>query len=54
VRDDDELNGHSSRSDGPKATALKRRNGDRVLVFVMGAFAGMAGEREPHLWHHRP
>ena len=29
-----ELNGHSPGSDGPMATALKRYNGGRVLVFV--------------------
>jgi len=26
------------------AAALKRYNGGRVLVFVMGAFAGMSGD----------
>ena len=35
----DELNGHPPGSDGPMATALKRYNGGRVLVFVVGAFA---------------
>ena len=35
----DELNSHPPGSDGPMATALKRYNGGRVLVFVMGAFA---------------
>ena len=35
----DELNGHPRGSDGPMATALKRYNGVRVLVFVAGAFA---------------
>ena len=30
----DELNGHAPGSDGPMATALKRYNGGRVLVFV--------------------
>ena len=39
----DELNGHSSGSDGPMVTVLKRYNGGRVLVFVMGAFAEMSG-----------
>ena len=39
-----ELNGHSSGSDGPMVTALKRYNGGRVLVFVMGAFAEMSGD----------
>ena len=38
----DELNGHPTGSDGPMATALKRYNGGRVLVFVMGAFAEMS------------
>ena len=37
----DKLNGHPPGSDGPMATALKRFNGGRVLVFVMGAFAEM-------------
>ena len=37
----DELNGHPG-SDGPMATALKRYNGGRVLVFVVGAFAEMS------------
>ena len=37
----DELNGHPPGSDGPMATALKRYNGGRVLVFVVGAFAEM-------------
>ena len=31
----DELNGQPPGSDGPMATALKRYNGDRVLVFVV-------------------
>ena len=31
-----ELNGHSSGSDGPMVTALRRYNEGRVLVFVMG------------------
>jgi len=38
----DELNGHPLGSDGPMATALKRYNGGRVLVFVVGAFAEMS------------
>ena len=38
----DELNGHPPGSDGPMATALKRHNGGRVLVFVVGAFAEMS------------
>jgi len=38
----DELNGHPPGSDGPMATALKRYNGSRVLVFVVGAFAEMS------------
>ena len=38
----DELNGHPPGSDGPMATALKRHNGGRVLVFVAGAFAEMS------------
>ena len=33
------LNGHPPGPDGQMATALKRYNGGRVLVFVMGAFA---------------
>jgi len=37
-----ELNGHLPGSDGPMATALKRHNGGRVLVFVVGAFAEMS------------
>jgi len=37
----DELNGHPPGSDGQMAAALKRYNGGRVLVFVMGAFAEM-------------
>jgi len=37
----DELNGHPPGSDGPMATALRRYNGGRVLVFVVGAFAEM-------------
>ena len=36
-----ELNGHPPGSDGPMATALKRYNGGRGLVFVVGAFAEM-------------
>ena len=40
----DELNGRSSGSDGLMVTALKRYNGGRVLVFVMGAFAEMSGD----------
>jgi len=40
----DELNGHSSGSNGPMVIALKRHNGDRVLVFVMGAVAEMPGD----------
>jgi len=36
-----ELNGHPPGSDRPMATALKRNNGGRVLVFVVGAFAEM-------------
>ena len=39
-----ELNGHPPGSDGPMATALKRCNGGRVLVFVVGAFAEMSGD----------
>ena len=38
----DELNGHPPGSDGPMLTALKKHNGGRVLVFVMGAFAEMS------------
>ena len=38
----DELNGHPPGSDGPMATAFKRYNGGRVLVFVVGAFAEMS------------
>jgi len=38
------LNGHSSGSDGPMATELKRYNGGRVLVFVMGPSAEMSGD----------
>ena len=38
----DELNGHPPGSDGPMATALKRYNGGRVLVFVVGVFAEMS------------
>jgi len=37
----DEPNGHPPGSDGQIVTALKRYNGGRVLVFVMGAFAEM-------------
>ena len=37
----DKLNGHQPGSDGPMATALKRYNGSRVLVFVVGEFAEM-------------
>ena len=33
------LNGHPPGSDGQMVAALKRHNGGRVLVFVMGAFA---------------
>ena len=36
-----ELNGHPPGFDGPMATTLKRYNGGRVLVFVVGAFAEM-------------
>ena len=36
-----ELNGHPRGSDGPMATALKRHNGGRMLVFVVGALAEM-------------
>ena len=32
-----ELNGHPPGSDGPMATALKKYNGGRALVVVMGA-----------------
>ena len=39
-----ELNGHPPGSDGQMVTALKRYNGGRVLVFVMGAFAEMPGD----------
>ena len=39
-----EFNGHSSGSDGPLATALKRYNGGRALQFVMGAFAELPGD----------
>ena len=38
----DELNGHPPGSDGPMATALKRYNGGRVLVFLVVAFAEMS------------
>ena len=38
----DKVNGHSLGSDGPIVTALKRYNGGRVLIFVMGAFAEMS------------
>jgi len=38
----DELNGHPPGSDGQMAAALKRYNGGRVLVFVVGAFAEMS------------
>ena len=34
-----DLNGYAPGSGGPMATALKRYNGGRVLVFVVGAFA---------------
>jgi len=37
-----ELNGHPPGSAGPMATVLKRHNGGRVLVFVMGEFAEMS------------
>jgi len=37
----DELNGHPPGSDGQMVAALKRHNGGRVLIFVMGAFAEM-------------
>ena len=40
----DELNGHPPGSDGPMATALKRYNGGRLLVFVVGAFAEMSDD----------
>jgi len=36
----DELSGHPPGSDGQMAAALKRYNGGRLLVFVIGAFAG--------------
>ena len=36
-----ELNGHPPGFDGPMATRLKRYNGGRVLVLVVGAFAEM-------------
>jgi len=39
-----EINGHPPGSDGPMATAFKRYNGGRVLVFVVGAFAQMPGD----------
>ena len=38
----DELNGHPPGSEGQMVTALKRYNGGRVLVFVMGAFVDMS------------
>ena len=38
----DELNDHPPGSDGQMVAALKRYNGGRVLVFVMGAFAEMS------------
>jgi len=37
-----ELNGRPPGFDGPMATALKRYNGGRVLVFVVGAFTEMS------------
>ena len=37
----DELNGHPPGSDGQIVAALKKHNGGRVLVFVVGAFAEM-------------
>ena len=37
-----EFNGHPPGSDGPMATALKRHNGGRVLVLVVGSFAEMS------------
>jgi len=37
-----ELNGYPLGSNGKVVTALKRYNGGRVLVFVMGAFAEMS------------
>jgi len=40
----EELNGHPPGSDGPMATALKRHNWGRVLVFEMGAFTEMSGD----------
>ena len=40
----DELNGHPPGSDGQMVAALKRYNGGRVLVFVVGAFAEMPGD----------
>ena len=40
----DELNGHPPGSDGPMPIALKKYNGGRVLVFVMGAFGEMSGD----------
>ena len=36
------VNGHPPGSDGPMATALKRYDGGRVLVFVVGAFTEMS------------
>ena len=35
------MNGHPPGSDGQMVAALKRYNGGRVLVFVVGAFAEM-------------
>ena len=43
----DELNGHPPGSDGQMAAALKRYNGGRVLVFVMGAFEEIPEDVSP-------
>ena len=56
----DELNGRPPGSDGQMVAALKRYNGGRVLVFVMGAFAEMPGDvsricgADPRLVLQRP
>jgi len=38
------INGRPPGSDGHMVTALKKHNGGRVLVFMIGAFAEMSGD----------
>ena len=50
----DEIYGYPPGSDGPMLDALKKYNGGRVLVFVMGAFVEMSGDVSRICENHRP